>query len=116
MTSKLSAHFRRKLASLDDGDTVCAVVLIAHSQEPVQKRLRGVDREARSLAIDVEFRKLYDQLEPIITAEGGKVLGTQKEIYTITVEAQRPLIEHLSRIDSVQAIMENQTIGVLHTH
>lgn len=116
MASKLSAHFRRKLECLGDGDTVCAVILIAHSQEPVRKRLRGVDREARSLAIDVEFRKLYDQLEPIITAEGGKVLGTQKEVYAITVEAQRPLIEHLSRIDSVEAIMENQAIGLLHTH
>lgn len=108
---KVSDRFKERLASLGDDDTVCAMVIMRHSQPPVEGRPSREERKARLAVVGDEFIEMVAELEPIITAEGGKVLDTKDTLYTITVQAGRSLIEHLSRMDSVEAIIENQLIG-----
>lgn len=107
---KIAEPFREKLKSLKDAETVSALVAIDSDIPAAQRRLSDDERQALIESKGRELDAILTKLQPVISAEGGEVLGVSRPLSMVTIQGPRALFERLSHDESVKAIMENQSI------
>lgn len=112
--TKISEAFARRLDSFESERPVRAIVMLKRTAEERDGRgkSRG-DRRAEAKARRQEgVTALLDELEGVLKNYGGKRLGAATTLGAVPVEVKVSGIEALARLDSVDAILEDQPISL----
>ena len=112
MTSeKISSRFRERIEGLGKGETVCVVVSLQPPPVGSGQRLSRRERQMRVKTVQGRMEKTLGVLRKMVEAEGGDVLDVSGPLSVVTIRGRRSLIERLSDVDAVKAIMENQPVS-----
>ena len=110
-TEKLSTRFREKIESLGKGQTMCVVVSLKPPALVAGRRMGGRERQVRVETVQGRMKETVGALKRMVELEGGDVLSVSNPLSMVTIRARRSLIERLSDVESVKAIMENQPVS-----
>ncbi len=115
-SQKLSDTFRKELRALGRDQTVRFIVTLDYpATTPIVRHGNRTRRKEAIETSDKQMEKALSQwIRPVLRDHGGELVHVSPQLRTITVQGRRPLIEQLTKVDAVTAIIENQTIHGLH--
>ena len=115
LNEKLSDAMRKELRALGTNGTIRVIVTLQYADsKPIARRATRAERRRALAASDKKMEETLTRwIHPVLRDYGGKLVNVSPQLCTITVQGHPPLIEQLSKVDAVTAILENQPVHAI---